>query len=167
MQIRNFKYRIIAGALVLSLLSIGVAPAMASCEGACTCSKESVSPPKHSDLLSVTLHRAHEHMHIVKLTRQNHNNESSLRAYSPGMGCHHKGIVSATCEMEPLRPLEALQNSSPSVPRVERSLLSASAQAFLEIPLNRHLCFGLPIGHLMVLGEAPIPLYLENLTLLC
>ena len=167
MRIRNFKYRTIAGALVLSLLSIGVSPATASCAGACTCSKESVSPSKHSDLLSAPLQRTREHIHIVKLTRQNHNNEPSLRAYSPGMGCHHKGIVPATCGMEPLWPLEAVQILSLSVPRVERSLLSASDQAFLEIPLNRHLYFGLPIGHLMVLGEAPIPLYLENLTLLC
>jgi hypothetical protein len=167
MRIRNFKCRIIAGALVLSLLGIGVAPAKASCAGACTCSKESVSPRKGSGLLSAALHRTHEHMRIVKLTRQSHNDEPSFRAYFPDMGCHHKGIVTATCEMEPLRPLEALQNSSPSVPRVERSLLSASAQVFLEIPLNSHLNFGLPIGHWMILGEAPIPLYLENLTLLC
>lgn len=167
MWIRNFKYRILAGALVLSLLSIGVAPAKASCGGACTCSKDSVSPPKRSGLPSAALHRTHEHMSVLTLTRQSHNHEPSLRAHFPDVGCHHEGIVSATCEMEPLWPLEAVQNSFPSVPRVERSLLSASAQAFLEIPLNRHLYFGLPIGHLIILGEAPIPLYLEKLTLLC
>ncbi|UCF85290.1 MAG: hypothetical protein JSV50_06540, partial [Desulfobacteraceae bacterium] len=73
----------------------------------------------------------------------------------------------ATCDMEPLRPLEALQSASSTVPRSERSLLKAITPVLGEKSSIERPFYRLTSRYLMNVKTTSNLLYLQNLSLLC
>ena len=166
MTIRKFTFRIIAGTLVLSLLSAGAVPAKTTCEGACCCHSNSRIELPASTTISESSYHTRNFGGILNVSHNDHKYTSFFKTYHPDPGCL-EGIVSASCDMEPLRALKAIQSSVSAVPRAERSLPALSTLVSSEMGLNAHQIFVIPKSHLMAVKGIPIPLYLQTLSLLC
>ena len=167
MTIRNLTSKIISTSLILSFLSVGIAPAESDCAGFCTCNTKTETQIQGSIIVHGASHTAHKHAAIPGPRHKTSSDQSLLSIYLPDHSCHQAGIVSATCDMEPLRPLEALHSASSTVPRSERSLFKAitpvlGEKSSIESPLNR-----LTFRYLMNVKTTSNPLYLQNLSLLC
>ena len=167
MTIRKLASKIISTTLILSFLGVGVAPAKSDCAGSCTCSTEAETHIQGSSIAHGASHAVGLHAAIPRPNHQTSSDESLLSIYFPEHSCHQGGIVSATCDMEPLRPLEALQSASSHMPWSERSMLKAitsvlGEKSSIESPLIR-----LTFMYLMNVKTTSNPLYLQNLSLLC
>ena len=167
MTIRNLTSKIISTSLILSFLGVGVVPAKSDCAASCTCSTETETQIQGSIIAHGASHAARMHAAIPKPNHQTSSDESLLSIYFPDHSCHQAGIVSATCDMEPLRPLEALHSASSLMPWSERSMLKAftsvlTGKSSIERPFYR-----LTFRYLMNVKTTSNPLYLQNLSLLC
>ena len=167
MTIRNLTSKIISTTLILSFLSVSVAPAKSDCAGSCACSTETGTQIQGSIIVHGAPHTARMNVAIPRQRHQASSDESLLSIYFPDHPCHQAGIVSATCDMEPLRPLEALHSASSLMPGSERSMLKAftsvlTGKSSIERPFYR-----LTSRYLMNVKTTSNPLYLQNLSLLC
>lgn len=167
MTIRNLTSKIISTSLILSFLSVGVVPAKSDCAGSCTCSAETRSQFQGSAIVPGAFHAVRMHAAIPKPNHQTSSDESLLSIYFPGHSCHQAGIISATCDMEPLRPLEALQSASSLMPWSERSMLKANTSVLTEKSSIESPLYRLTFRYLMNVKTTSNPLYLQNLSLLC
>ena len=167
MTIRNLTSKIISTTLILSFFSVGVAPAKSDCAGSCTCSTETENQVQGSVIVPGASHAVGMHAAIPRPRHQTSSDGFLLSIYFPDHSCHQAGIVSATCDMEPLRPLEALQSVSSSVPRSERLMLKVITSVLTE-KFSIESPFYRPTSrYLMNVKTTPNPLYLQNLSILC
>jgi hypothetical protein len=167
MTVRNLTSKIISTSLILSFFSVGVVPAKSDCAGSCTCNTETENQFQGSFSLSGESHAVHMHAAISGPSHQTSSDESSLSIYFPDHTCHKAGIVSETCDMEPVRPLEALQSASPLMPWSERSMLKAITSVLTEKSSIESPFYRLTFSYLMNVKTTSNPLYLQNLSLLC
>ena len=167
MTLRNLTSKIISTSLILSFFSVGVVPAKSDCAGSCTCSIETEKRFQVSCIVPGESHAVHMHAAISRPHHQASSDESLLSIYFTDHSCHRAGIVAATCDMEPLRPLEALQSASSLMPWSERSMLKAITSVLTEKSSIESPFYRLTFSYLMNVKTTSNPLYLQNLSLLC
>jgi len=160
MRIRNLIFRVIAGVLILPLLGVGAVPAKTICAGDCACC---VDGKLEESGISTVSHRVTGLQGILEGVHQSHGNVS--KAHQKGLSSR-EGIMSGSCNMERPRSLEVVRHSGPTVPRPERSLSGAMASASVEASLGDRLIPGQAVRYLRTAHVGPIPLYLQNLSLL-
>lgn len=167
MTVRNFTSKILSTSLILSFLCVGVVPAKSNCAGSCTCRTETEKWFQSSFIVPGESHAVHMHAAISGPSHQNSSDESLLSIYFADHTCHQAGIVSATCDMEPLRPLEALQSASSHMPWSERSMFKAITSVLTEKSSIESPFYRITFRYLMNVKTTSNPLYLQNLSLLC
>ena len=167
MTLRNLTSKIISTSLILSFLSVGVVPAKSDCAGSCTCSIETEKSFQGSFIVPGESHAVHMHAAISGPHHQAISDESLLSIYFPNHTCHQAGIVAATCDMEPLRPLEALHSASSHMPWSERSMFKAITSVLTEKSSIESPFYRLTFIYLMNVKTTSNPLYLLNLSLIC
>lgn len=163
MKIRNFIFRVIAGALILPLLGVGAVPAKTACTGDCACcaGNRDGRPPENG--ISAEPHQVPGLQSILEGVHGRHGRVSTAYETDPDS---RQGIKSGSCNMEHPRPLEVVRHSGPTVPRPERSLSGALISASVEAPPEDRLIPGQTVRYLRTVHVGPIPLYLQNLSLL-
>jgi hypothetical protein len=166
MAIQKPLFRMIVGALILSLLIAGAVPAKTGCERACGCHSDSGSPLRESSITSTSSHCIKGFNDIRKVTYQDLEYASFFKSYHPEPNCL-EGIISATCHMDTHRDLRTIQGAASTVPRAERSLLAVNPRVSSEMTSNDRQFFLLPNRLLMTVNGAPVPVYLQTLSLLC
>ncbi|MFH1349602.1 MAG: hypothetical protein ABII26_01570 [Pseudomonadota bacterium] len=163
---RKGIYKIIAGALILSLLSFGAVPATGACEGQCGCCNGSGNRVPEYSAVSRMSHSMRGNGDLLKVFFEAHSPYASLQnRYLVDPWCHEETFT-ASCNMDHSLAHESLQVST-NAPRAERFILNASALVSSEIPLNDHHFFGLSVRHILPVRAAPIPPYLQKLSLRC
>jgi hypothetical protein len=166
MNARNLTSKIIAASLILSFLWVGAVPAKNDCTGSCPCCAKTKHHFQDSLFLPFESHEAHLHAAISGTHHQTSSDELLLSIYFPDRSCHQAGIVSATCHMEPFRPLEVLQSGS-SLPWSERSMLKAITSVLTEKSSIDSPFYRPTFSYSMNVKTISNPLYLQNLSLLC
>ena len=164
MRIRTITSRVLAIALILSLLSIGVVPAETVCDGSCNCchSKDPLRGVPFGFLAppSGPLHREIAN-HLLQAPR--------LTSFSdilfPNAGCHDG--TTEVCDMEAPRTLYALQGSVSAVPWSEHYVTVDSILFVSVINPNKNHSPGPAINHWVLGRKVPDRLYLQHLSLLC
>ena len=161
MGIRKYIFKIIAVALVVPILGAGAVPAIASCEGVCSCCKTSQNQPAVLAIDPSLIHRIHDFDHISKIFHQPQRIASVQEKAQTASGCH-QGNAPVPCDMEPLPAPDPLKGLIQSISHAERSPLVASAFASSDRIFNPHPFFGLTNRHLMPVRAAPIQLFIQK-----
>ena len=166
MAIQKPLFRMIAGALILSLLFAGAVPGKTGCEETCGCYSDSGSHLRESSITSTGSHCVKGFGDISKVTHQPLEYASFFKSYHSEPNCL-EGIISAACHMDTHRDLRPVQGATSTVPRAERSLLAVNPWVSSEMTSNDGQIFVLPNRLLMTVSGAPVPVYLKTLSLLC
>lgn len=165
MRIPTITSRVLAIALILSLLSIGVVPAETVCDGSCNCchSKDPLRGVPFGFLAppSGPLHRETAN-HLLQGPRLTSFSEIDFL----DVGCH-EGTAKASCDMEAPRDRYALQGTVPAVPWSENSSTVDSILFVSVIHPNEKHSPGPAVSHWVMGRRAPDRLYLQHLSLLC
>jgi hypothetical protein len=136
MKIRKAIFRLMAGALILSLLNVGALAANPICTGDCACIKESGGQFQGNPIIFTTPHPAPRLRNIPEVSHPGHGYVAQAHRLNPDC-C--EGIVSTGCRAEPPSAILALQRSASSVLRSERSLPPATDLVSAEIVVSDHL----------------------------
>ncbi len=155
MRIRKFTSKVIAIALALSLLSVGVVPAQTVCDGSCNCSPKG---PKHG-VGSMHGGISNHHLQEPKLTH-------FLKIGFSDMGCH-EDTTKASCDMEAPRHHYALQGLVPAVPWSKNSSTIVSITVVALVHSNEQHSLNPAVSHWVLGRRAPDPLYMQHLSFLC
>lgn len=166
MGIRKPIFKIIIGALILSLVMVGTVPAKESCKGACGCCKKTENQSEFLAIHPTEYHRIQDFDNISAIFHRVHMISSIRKAVQRASGCH-KGNASVPCDMEPFRALDAFKGLTQSISRGEHSPLCTLVFASSEIDHNTHLFAGLTTRHLMLARAAPSRLFLQKSSFLC
>jgi hypothetical protein len=164
MGIRKFASKTMALALAFSLLSVGLAPAKTICVKAINDPKEANKPLLGSAINS-----------LVNLYVLRHKDFKNTNVHDPGhdlipvstlrdSSCH-EGPTTAPCALSIF--FQALQGPDPRMSRAKRSLSDEVVLISLDIRPNHHALAELVARKLMIPRSAPVPLYIQNFSLLC
>ncbi|MBW2609817.1 MAG: hypothetical protein JRC68_05700 [Deltaproteobacteria bacterium] len=160
MRIRKPIYKILAGAIILSFLSVTAAPALDICEGSCCNNNGKMI---HQDSMISPSHFPMETGvdHMLKMPQMAHGSQPVVNANSKVPGCHGEGM-SSCCEMEQAPEPEKIQGLITSLDRSDRYLPVALASVIWENSLNDRQSYLSIIMYPLKARAAPIPLYLQN-----
>ena len=157
MGIRKPIFRMIACAVVLSLVAVAAVPAKTVCRKACSCCKESKSQLQDSATILTLPPMVQRSSVFLAVFHPDHIYAPFLKSYSLYSSCHEM-IVNTPCDMKKKRTVEAPQSSIPTFPRTDHSPLGAIAFLSADISFNNLPFFRLAAKHLLTVRAGPIQL---------
>jgi len=155
MRIHTFTSKVIAMALALSLLNIGMVPAKTVCDGSCNCSSNGSRHGMDSMHGGISKH----HLQGPKLTH-------FLKIGFSDMGCH-EDTTNAYCDMEAPRRHYALQAAVPTVPWFKNSSTIVSITVLSLVHSNQQHSLNPAVSQWVLGRRAPDPLYMLHLSFRC
>jgi hypothetical protein len=164
MGIHRRPVKIIAVALSLILFGVGAVPAKTVCKGTCGC-VESKGCDAGLRVERPRISAYHAFDGVLSVFEPAYPYGAFAQAHRADPGCM-SGILSRSCNMENPRSFDAVQGATSTAPRSERGLAVFSVSYIFTSLLEHHLISGLRVGNKMPARAAPVPIFLQSLSLL-